>query len=480
MPEMTCRFATSGFKIGNSKYRPCKSRYHISCFKAGIPFQSRLPKGGGLCLPTTIKEWPHFICEACTVRAVQERELSWGAADTALVLLERMRIIDMAHNWALGTHKSYQSKNRILRDFEVSFRLPLLRPTLLKHPPNSLSIPLMWAQERYSLYPARWKRYSNSPSSTVVFGSIRGLRSAAAQFYALDLVTANPDRIMMDAKSRPVVVQGCLPTDDLGYSHFTSGMKRRIGEHSQPSTALLERHVKWIDDLVENQFRQAFTPKQRKTACRIAITNLLGWLGWLRAMETFSLQWKDMFSVEPRLGPTMGLPEYQDMILLKLLAQTKSQQAMTADVVLVYSTASGFSLGKWLDRLFLEVQDEGVLSTDFILAHDNGRPWTSHYYRHTFLYPFLETQKRLGDAFLQKFDGSPGNSIPERFWSFHCYRRGARTHVSRSRSTNVRGATKAEIMEHARWRTSRGSMDMPTAYLEWSFEDRIVLTLLCM
>jgi hypothetical protein len=178
-----------------------------------------------------------------------------------------------------------------------------------------------------------------------------------------------------------------------------------------------------------------------------------------------------MFSVEPRLGPRVGLPENQGMILLKLLAQTKLQQAMTADVVLACSTASGFSLGKWLDRLVLEVQDEGALSTDFILAHDNGRPWTSHCYRHTFLHPFLETQKRLGDAFLQKFDGSPGNSIPERFWSFHCYRRGARTHVSRSRSANVRGATKAEIMKHARWRASRGSMDMPAAHLEWSFEE---------
>jgi hypothetical protein len=90
------------------------------------------------------------------------------------------------------------------------------------------------------------------------------------------------------------------------------------------------------------------------------------------------------------------------------------------------------------------------------------------------------TQRQLGDAYLQKFDGSPGNSIPEGFWSFHCYRRGARTHVSRARPTNVRAALKAEVMEHARWRRSRGSMDMPTAYLEWSFEDRIMLTLLCM
>ncbi len=121
VPEMTCRFATSGFKLGKTQYRPCRSRYHIACFKAGLPFQTRLPKGGGLCLPTTIKEWPHFICEACTVRSVRERELSWEADDTALVMLERMRIIDMAHNWAIGTHKSYQSKNRILRDFEDSF-----------------------------------------------------------------------------------------------------------------------------------------------------------------------------------------------------------------------------------------------------------------------------------------------------------------------------------------------------------------------
>jgi hypothetical protein len=139
----------------------------------------------------------------------------------------------------------------------------------------------VWAQEQCSLHPARWKSHSNSPSSTVAFRSVPGLRSAPAQFYALDFLIAHPDRIMMDAKSRPVVVQGCSPADDLGHTHFTSGMKRCIGKHSQPSTALLEGHVKWTNDLVENQFRQPFTPKQLKTACQTAITNLLGWLGWL-------------------------------------------------------------------------------------------------------------------------------------------------------------------------------------------------------
>jgi hypothetical protein len=33
-----------------------------------------------------------------------------------------MRLIDMAHNSAIGTHKSYQSKTCILRYFEESFR----------------------------------------------------------------------------------------------------------------------------------------------------------------------------------------------------------------------------------------------------------------------------------------------------------------------------------------------------------------------
>jgi hypothetical protein len=66
-------------------------------------------------------------------------------------------------------------------------------------------------------------------------------------------------------------------------------------------------------------------------------------------METFSLQWIDVLYVDPQLGPTVGLPEDQGMVLLKLLAQIKSQQYMTADVVLAYLTASGFSIGKWLE-----------------------------------------------------------------------------------------------------------------------------------
>jgi hypothetical protein len=138
-----------------------------------------------------------------------------------------------------------------------------------------------------------------------------------------------------------------------------------------------------------------------------------------------------------------------------------------------------FPLGRWLDRLRTEIGTEFDPDA-YLLCHETGRPWTSHYYRHTFLYPFLETQRQLGDPILGQFDGTAGNTIPDKYWSFHAYLRGAHTHVSRKRATNQRKATSTEVDKHGHWRRSRSSMRMSVAYLEWSVEDRLMLTLLCM
>jgi hypothetical protein len=45
----------------------------------------------------------HFICEACTVMAVLGRELTCMSGDMQLLMLERMRLVDMAHAWAFST-----------------------------------------------------------------------------------------------------------------------------------------------------------------------------------------------------------------------------------------------------------------------------------------------------------------------------------------------------------------------------------------
>jgi hypothetical protein len=83
---------------------------------------------------------------------------------------------------------------------------------------------------------------------------------------------------MMDDKGWAILVDGCSPTDELGYVFFTDGMRRRLGDHAIPSVALLDQHVRWIDRQMEAIFQAATTSKQKQQACRVALVNLIGWL----------------------------------------------------------------------------------------------------------------------------------------------------------------------------------------------------------
>jgi hypothetical protein len=219
---------------------------------------------------------------------------------------------------------------------------------------------------------------------------------------------------------------------------------------------------------------------ERARFCRAAVTHLASYLGWLRGQETFGLRWDDVSITLPEDGPTLGLPAGFGIILLQLLDQTKSSQFAIADIVIAFSTASGLSLGRWLQRLRSHLSAQELVSQAFVLAHPGGAAWTSHYYRHHFLYPALHLCRTCGDPFLRTIDDSAGNTIPERFWSFNTQRRSGRSEVSRKRHWTFRAATNAEVVEHGRWRISRSTLDMPLAYLKWSIEDRSCVTACCM
>jgi hypothetical protein len=169
------------------------------------------------------------------------------------------------------------------------------------------------------------------------------------------------------------------------------------------------------------------------------------------------------------------------VILVNLLEQSKSSQARVADMVIAYETAAGKNLGWWLSTLRNILPYPGRVPSSYVLCHPNGSPWTSHYFRYTHIYPLLSLQRSLGDAYyLAKFDETIGKGLAENYWSFNMYRRGGRNHVSRKRPSNLRQATTAEVVEHGRWRISRSTLDMPTAYLEWSIADRTSVSYFCM
>ena len=155
------------------------------------------------------------------------------------------------------------------------------------------------------------------------------------------------------------------------------------------------------------------------------------------------------------------------------------------DLPLAYQTLSGYCLGKWFHRarrssgIGADYQD----CTARVFIHPSGTPWTSYYYRHEFLYPSLRRQQAAGDAMLAAFDGTPGNTLEDTFWSLHCFRRGARSQASRGGHFGrhrFRKALKSQVYEHGRWRRRRSSEEIDIVYQAWTLLEKIQITLYCM
>ena len=430
----------------------------------------------------TLADFPGFICEACTVRAVTQRPLRAHSLDWTLLALERMRILDVINSWSLGTHQQYQSKMKVIRSFERQFAVPILQLTPLASPPVSAAIPLGWCQQLYSLRPST-RSHTGRPDSTVTFGSTRAIRSAASLFFKLDLQAAFPGSVLQDRAQRTVAVRRTIPTDELNSTLMHSGMASRLGEDSIPSEALLDCHVRYLDQYLDRLFQRSPGAANRLTIARAAFTNLNMWLTWCRSREHFGLRFCDITLIPPAQSAAHSLPPNTGCLLERLKPDTKSSRTIQADVVAAYRTNSGLSIGKWLTRIWaLEGIGSAEAATDtrLICRNTDGSAWTSGYFRSTYLWPSLTQQRLEGEPTLQRFDGSPGMTIAERFYSGHSWRRGGNTHVTKRRPLCDRRATDREIDEHARWETPRAQQEMRVAYRQWTLADRLAITLHCM
>ena len=428
----------------------------------------------GLCFPK-VSVWPLFICESCTVRSVLDRELM-GARDHLLLRLERMRLLDLAHAWATDTTEKYQGKLKFAQRFDFYFGVNLLSSPTLDRPPSGPELAVMWAELFYSL------RDGQEQGSTVTFGTVRSLRSALSQYLATQLVVAHPGHASLDRHQR-MTLQLPRPTDTAACTYFTKGLRSRMGDNPNPSQALQHRQIAALDEHFRHQFRLASSIERKCYWARAGIANLCLWLGWLRSAETFALRWADISIVDPRNAASADLPVGTGCVQLKLSPETKSNRNQAADVVIAYHSFTGLGLGPWLKRLRRELDAPLNWGEDhrLLFSHSDGRPWDSRYYRQHFLYPGLHQLRSAGDPFLLAFNGQPGNTLEEKFWSLHCYRRGARTHVSRKHKTlGTRAATGPETYEHARWRRRRSSEDIDVIYRQWSLRERLTITQWCM
>ena len=93
---------------------PCGVVYHHGCQRVGHPFHTRLREQAGQAFPS-MEYVPNYMCEACTGRAVLGRELGESDEDVSILLLERMRMIDIANRWAQCTISHYTYVIRRIR-----------------------------------------------------------------------------------------------------------------------------------------------------------------------------------------------------------------------------------------------------------------------------------------------------------------------------------------------------------------------------
>ena len=384
--------------------------------------------------------------------------------------LERVRLLDIAWSWARGTHRTYQSQFNFIRRFETSFSVPVVTPCVPSVPPSSPDIPLAWCMEHRSVQQVR-ARSGARPLAPVSFSTVRQLRSAAAQFYQLSAVITHP-RSSRLTKDGCLLYQSCRPTDNLATRMFSSGLSRRLGTDASPSKALLARHVHALDAFLRQGLRGPYSPSIKLCFARAGFANCVLWLGWLRSNETFFLCHRDILITLPQDAETRDLPASVGMLELLLLPETKSSATFRADVIIAAVTAAGLDSLFWYQLIcdFTPNRDD----SDFVFCNDEGTRWTSAFYRTQFLYPCLLQLKSNGDPYLRGID------IPALFWSLHCYRRGARTHVDKATFQGIRRRFRRSIdsmvYEHGRWSLRRSSLPIDVLYREWSPCDRIYIT----
>ena len=357
----------------------------------------------------------------CVVRAIVDRELH-RVDDWKLLAFERMRQIDVAHSWSSGTHETYQSKLRRVHNFASLHGIGLLAPPSLTAPPRDPCIPLMWAMEHYSLAPTT-KSHKEDIHGTVNWNTIRHLRSAMSQLHGLSLTSTDPCGTYEDS-ARRVVRNGVRPTDSSLMQYFAKGISARIGDQSVPSVPLLERHIQEIDRRLDRQYQTARTRSLKRKWALAGFANMVFWLGWLRSNECFNLTWSDVNVTLPQDGPSLDLPVGLGALILALLPETKTSRSHTADVVIAFHTVSGFRPGRWCLRAIWcsgLTLDTAAHCNLRVFTHENGSPWDSYFFRYEILYPILEDLKP-DDAYLRIFD-----DLVLKFWSLHCYRRGARS-----------------------------------------------------
>jgi hypothetical protein len=413
-----CFFREIGYGLDGTFFTPCENQYHPECIKVGKPFKTRLVRSTlGLQYHPAMAHFP-FICEACSVRAVLGRELTWTSGDIKLLMLERMRFMDIAHAWASSTLQGTSRYLGRLSNFRQKYGMDLFPKAPITQPPRSAVIPLLWGVLEYTL------QTSLKMGEGIKYNTARSLQSAASAYHLWEKMLLFPGNMYRDRDNNAIGASHFSPTDSVISTPGNKCMRRRLGTGSRPAVDLRYSHVSFNQELRGRQYDECGNNWLSKYGYAAAnFSETCAWGGWLRAAETFSLDDEDVEIINPASGALHNLPIVVGAVRLNLGPETKGQSSKRVDVPLSYTFASGISPHYWYLKLMECKENLGWIGGP-LFRHSNGQRWTSSYFKSTHVYPLLHIQRNHGDPILAPYDGAPGNSIEAKFYSFGMYRRG--------------------------------------------------------
>jgi hypothetical protein len=145
---------------------------------------------------------------------------------------------------------------------------------------------------------------------------------------------AHPNTDFMDSHKH-VIEQPCCPTNGLGYTLHTTGMGAWIGNQMRPSMALLDQHIRYLDQSLDQRYLATTNLLERNKLALAWFSNLLLWLGWLCSSESFGLTWSNLLVIESCNSATIDLPDGCGLVRCHLEVLRPNQHALTAQTSLL-------------------------------------------------------------------------------------------------------------------------------------------------
>jgi hypothetical protein len=231
-----------------------------------------------------------------------------------------------------------------------------------------------------------------------------------------------PGHVYRYSDNTVIGVSRLSPTYSLIATFGNKGMMRRLGNERRPPFALRYSQVAFNQEFRGMQYDGCGDDWLSKYEYASAnVDETCAWGGWLREADTFSLDDEDVEIITPANGGLHNLPIEVGAVLLTLGPDTKGQSSKRVDVPLEDTFASGISPHYWYLKV-MECKEKLGWIGGPLFRHSNSQRWTSSYFKSTHVYPLLHIQRNRGDLSLAPYDGSPGNIIEAKFYSFGMYR----------------------------------------------------------